>query len=415
MSSSNPDPALTRAKAVDLILDDLQSSEERSAMIQQLQEDGVDGADKFQLEFDNWIEDAKAAAAEAKDLRGAAETLSSKVPDLVDFFQRLATACTYIILGEGVNEDPDEMNSFWWYEDEIRAKGGSVDPVQAKVLQMMHFFGLDGFIRELVCLATLDPFLQLLDSDDARFEPFYTVAIAKSYDLISSLDITLGGSMTPFMQFCGACGFASKVLPDMLEVSEGFQNGYGTLAEEIRDEGTILHAFVESDSGRRTPNRSWEVCVASSIVLNLGASLQAQNADNQTPMSLASTTDGIVFGFFVRASLSGLSRTPYGAHGTGSSVSGVVGGVGESKEAATKAEVQALRDELRETKQQLGNILLLFGKLLGLQQQQDPKTSGKSKLEEQQNADDEISSENSSDSDVDENDDAKRGGDIAIV
>ena len=42
----------------------------------------------------------------------------------------------------------------------------------------------------------------------------------------------------------------------------------------------------------------------------------------------------------------------------------------ESKDAATKAEVEELRQELRETKQQFGNILLLFGKILGLQAQQ---------------------------------------------
>ena len=424
-ASSDSGSGSVLAKVVDLMLDDLQNSEERSAMIQQMQEDSVDSADKLSQEFDYWIEDAQAAASEAKDFRGTADALSRKLPGLVDLFQRLATACAYIITGESVDDGASEGDSYWWYEDEMRTKGGSVDPVQAKVLQTMHFFGLDSFIRDLVCLSILGPFAELLDSDESRYEPFHAVALAKSYDVISLLDITLGNSLTPFMQFCGAWGFASKVLPDTIEVSEGFQNGYGSVGEETRDEGTILHSFVESDSGRRTPNRSWEVCVASAIVLNLGGSLLALNSDNQTPMSLASTTDGILFGFFVRASLMGTSRSTSDINGTSRSPTAANGSGGESKEAATKAEVQALRDELRETKQQLGNILLLFGKILGLQQKEEGQQQRQQKKQpvpgenkpdsEHDDSDGESPSDNSSGSDMDEGDASGQGAEISIV
>ena len=401
-------------KMVAYMLDELQESEERSAMMRQLIEDGIEGAGAFENDFKEWIDDARNVSSRAANCHDCAMELTRRVGALTKQSQRLATACSYIILGDGSDGAGalQDSESFWWYKHELASNDGSVDYVQAHILQMMHFFGITDFFRDLICLAVLDPFSEMASSDAARYEPFHTVALAKSYDLIAALDVTLGGSLTPFMQFCGAWGFASKILPDTVELQEGFKYGYGDFGEEVAnpDVGTLLHVLVESDAGRRSPNRSWEVCTAVAVVLKLGGSLQALNGDNQTAMSLASTTDGIVFGYFVRASL-GSTRVAWAQEGRGATSTG--GEVGESKEAATKAEVQALRDELRDTKRQLGNILLLFGKLLGLQHQNERPTLQETREESKESiiASDNDSA-NSSGSDVDGGD---REDSIAII
>ncbi len=408
------------------MLDELQDSEERSAMTRQLLEDGVEGADKFEEDFGAWVDDARDASRMATSCLDCTVALSRRLDALVKQSQNLASACIYIITGgdndNGGYDTASGAGPWWWYEDEIAKKDGSVDPVQARVLQMMHFFGLTDFVRDLICLAVLDPCADIASSDAARYEPFHALTLTKSYDLIDRIDMTLGGSLSPFLQFCGGWGFASKVLPDSLELQEGFKFGYGDVAEELAnpDIGTLLHAFVESDSGRRTPNRSWEVCAASAAILKLGGSLQALNSENQTAMSLASTTDGVVFGYFVRALL-GSTRVAWGG---GRPVGGGASddaGAGESKDAATKAEVQALRDELRDTKRQMGNILLLFGKLLGLQQEghqqleqrtrtRTAQQSMETKTEPQADSDNESANSSASDEELGDEED-----DIAII
>lgn len=91
----------------------------------------------------------------------------------------------------------------------------------------------------------------------------------------------------------------------------------------------------------------------------------------ETPIQLVSTSDGIVFAYFMHAiAMQGIKDlTINGSGGGGGASSALQQRRGEeSKEAATKAEVEVLRQELRATKQQFGNMLLLFGKILGLQQ-----------------------------------------------
>ena len=153
----------THVQIVAHMLAELRDSEERQAMMQQLLEDDVKDAAAFEDDFGAWIDDAQDEAGRAASCRDCAKALSRRLSLLVEQFQNLASACSYIITG---GDDDDESGgdtatgggSWWWYKSEIAAKGGPVDLVQARVLQMMHFFGLADFLRDLICLAVLDPY-----------------------------------------------------------------------------------------------------------------------------------------------------------------------------------------------------------------------------------------------------------------
>ena len=122
-------------------------------------------------------------------------------------------------------------------------------------------------------------------------------------------------------------------------------------------------------------------------------------------------------------SLLGSTRVAWGGGRPGTVGGGASddAGAGESKDAATKAEVQALRDELRDTKRQMGNILLLFGKLLGLQQEghqqleqrtrtRTAQQSMETKTEPQADSDNESANSSASDEELGDEED-----DIAII
>jgi hypothetical protein len=241
---------------------------------------------------------------------------------------------------------------------------------------MFLFFGLSDLLCSIISLSALGTdHSDLLQTPECNHEPFTALVLSQSYEIIDRINVETLDNI--FLEYVCATGFACKVLPDTQEVAEALACGYDgrTFLPEgtknpYMDGATPLHGFVEGD--KRSTQESWAVCCAAHVVLEMGGSLMTANDKFETPIQIASQSDGIVFAFFMHCiamqGIKDLRRTNNLSGGMNNE--GPPTSSAESKDAATKAEVEELRQELRETKQQFGNILLLFGKVLGLQAQQ---------------------------------------------
>ncbi len=343
-------------KAVAHVLGHARENEERRQMLDQLVEDGAEGAADLRGALDAWFDDAKAAAGQAPTVAAAALVLERRVPDLLLLLKHLAHECKPIL---GMIDRVPE-GGFWWYADEVAAaaaEGGGSDHEEGRVLQILNYFGLHDLLCDLVCLAALDEsHAKILSAERCDYEPFLAVVFAQDAALVSRLDVAgsaLGASTC--LSYLAAAGFASKVLPDALTRDDAFAGGYNEPGL-VEGGGCPLHVLVGEEDHARSTQDSWAACAACAVVVQLGGKLAAPHRETfSTPLQMASAVDSVLFMYFMHTIATAAATT----------TQPTLGGAGEEKEAATKAEVQALREELMETRRQFGSILLLFGKLLG--------------------------------------------------
>ena len=367
----------TLPKVVNTILTDASENHELEQMLTALADpeespETSQESDELRSAVTSWFQKTEKEASGAKSYAVASEIILNRLPELLHMYQHISTMCIDMV---GRDEITIPDGGLWWYSEEKNKQDG--DDYQGAVFQTFMFFGLSDLLCAIVSLGALGiDHSDLLKSPECEHEPFTALVLAQSYELIDRINIESLG--TKFLEYVCATGFACKVLPDMEEVAHALAYGYDGrkylrrgVKNPYMEHGTPLHGFVEVD--KRSSQDSWAACCAAHVVLEMGGSLMTPNEKLETPIQLVSMSDGIVFAYFMHyltmqgiKDLTNVSNKTIG--GNGSSGSGNNGGnVEESKEAATKAEVEELRMELRETKQQFGNILLLFGKILGLQ------------------------------------------------
>ena len=367
---------------VEQILKDAAGCHELNQMLDALSEDEETTTESKALRdrTDKWFITTKADASGAKSYASASDIILQRLPALVAVYQRIATLCIDIVGKDSIQIPPAGL---WWYKEETDGNDNDRDPLhyyQGAVLQMFAFFGLSDLLCAIVSLGALGTdHSDLLETPECGHEPFTALVLSQSYEIIDRLNIHTLGNV--FFEYICAVGFACKVLPDTQEVAESLACGYDGrkylpkgMKNPYMEGGTPLHGFVEAVA--RSSQESWAVICAAHVIMEMGGSLMTANDKFETPIQIVSQSDGIVFAFFMHCiAMQGIQEM----RGTGpAKVGEVATGAtpAESKDAATKAEVEELRQELRDTKQQFGNILLLFGKILGLQAQQKQKSGG---------------------------------------
>jgi len=366
----------TLPKVVTTILTDASENHELEQMLSALKGDEDEQvrqeSDELREAVAKWFQETEKIASGSKSYAVASETILRRLPDLLHMYQHISTMCIGIVGRQNINIPPTGL---WWYAEETSKPDG--DDQQGAVFQTLMFFGLSDLLCSIVSLGALGiDHSDLLETPECGHEPFTALVLAQSYELIDRINVESLGST--FLKYVCATGFAVKVLPDPAEVAEALAFGYdgrkylrSGMINPYMEHGTPLHGIVEAE--KRSGQESWAACCAAHVVLEMGGSLMTPNEKLETPIQLVSMSDGIVFAYFMHSiamqgvkDISKLSKN--GEKGTTAE---------ESKEAATKAEVEALRQELRETKKQFGNILLLFGKILGLQAAQNIDDSAK--------------------------------------
>jgi hypothetical protein len=363
MSSTGPFSFDTLPKVVRTILGDAAENHELEQMLNELLKNQETKKESKSLreKINVWFQKTEMKASGAKSYAVASSTILQRLPELVSIYQRISTLCIPIVGKDSIKNLPE--SGLWWYKEESAKKTG--DDYQGTVFQMFLFFGLSELLCAIVSLGALGTdHSDILKTPECGHEPFTALVLSQSYEIIDRINIeTLNNVL---LEYICVTGFASKVLPDTQEVEEALACGYDGrkylltgMKNPYMEHGTPLHGFVEAN--KRDSHESWAVCCASHVVIKMGGSLMTANDKFETPFQIAAQTDGIVFGFFMHC---------MGVNRNGESNEKGSSRVEESKDAATKAEVEELRKELRETKQQFGNILLLFGKILGLQAQE---------------------------------------------